>query len=143
MVTPKKQKENLAIENVSFKDAMFIINNKIVIKSSSFSDNVSKPKLNTVREPSSTFITISNKTFPNLSQSYGIRRKLTTMAVDFKPSQKSSRPEIYNTVIIILSNFVLIIFSSTLFVNCRNCNNSKLIKKQKTLNLNTLHYKSI
>jgi len=54
---------------------LFIINNNIVNKSSYFSDIVSKPKFNTIKELISTSIVISNETFPNLPQSYRIIKK--------------------------------------------------------------------
>jgi len=57
----------MATDNVSFKDAIFILNNNIVNKSVSFSDTVSKTKHNIVKELSSTSINVSDEMFPKLS----------------------------------------------------------------------------
>jgi len=83
-------------ENVSFQDALFIIKNHIVNKSSSFSDIVSKPKFNTVRESSNASITVSNGTFHNLSQFYGSIKNSNTNNNKFAHKRNNRTSELIN-----------------------------------------------
>lgn len=66
----KNIKKIMATENVSYKDAAFIIKNNIVNKSSTFSDITAKPKINDVKEFSNNDIIISDETFPNIDESH-------------------------------------------------------------------------
>jgi len=78
----------MATENVSFQDALSIVKNKLVNKSSTFSDIVSKPKVNSVRESSSSSFSVSNETFPNLSQSYESIKKSNNNYDNFANKRK-------------------------------------------------------
>jgi len=60
----------MTTENVSFQDALLLVKNKIVNKSSSFLEMVLKLKFNTVKESNSASITVSI-----IPQSYGSIKK--------------------------------------------------------------------
>lgn len=85
----KNIKKIMATENVSYKDAVFIIKNNIVNKSSTFSDITAKPKTNDVRESSNNNIIISDETFPNIGESHV---KLKTKNYNHNFSRKKNNP---------------------------------------------------
>jgi hypothetical protein len=66
----KNVKKVMATENVSFKDAVYIIKNNIVNKSASFSETVVKSNDNIVKESSNNVINFSDENFPNVSESH-------------------------------------------------------------------------
>lgn len=66
----KNIKKVMATENVSFKDAVYIIKNNIVNKSASFSETVIKSSDNIVKESSNNVINFSDENFPNVSESH-------------------------------------------------------------------------
>ncbi|KAL5233225.1 hypothetical protein ACI65C_000635 [Semiaphis heraclei] len=79
----KNIKKIMATENVSYKDAVFIIKNNIVNKSSTFSDITAKSKANDVKESSNNNIIISDETFPNIGESHWNCRSLRARRNDF------------------------------------------------------------
>lgn len=85
----KNIKKIMATENVSYKDAVFIIKNNIVNKSSTFSDITAKPKTNDVRESSNNNIITSDETFPNIGESHV---KLKTKNYNHNFSRKKNNP---------------------------------------------------
>lgn len=89
----KNIKKIMATENVSYKDAVFIIKNNIVNKSSTFSDITAKPKANkeAPKESSNNNIIISDETFPNIGESH-VKLKTKNYNHNFSRKKNNSFP---------------------------------------------------